>query len=365
MRQPLLRRLAAVAMIIAVWAPTARAASISSLIIFGDSLSDTGNVLNRTNAFSLFATPRPTVPWYDTGRWSNGTTNDGSNTTPPRTTETAYGGVWHERLADKLHIARATNSLDGGNNWAYGGATTGTGTFSGALALQNIRNQVDSFLATNPTIDANQLYAIWGGGNDVRDAAAAANATVDSIKAAATNALANLSDSIQTLAVNGATQFFWPNLPPLDRTPEAAGLNATARDGLKQASELFRDDQAAAVTTLLNNNDGIEICVLDVYGLFTDVLAHPANFGYTNITSGVISAGDFTASSFTPTANFPNMQVDADKFLFWDQVHPTARTHDLIGTAAFMKIAMVPEPATTALVASLLVIVFWRRRPNV
>jgi outer membrane lipase/esterase len=365
MRQTLLRRLFTVALIVAVWASTACAATISSLFVFGDSLSDTGNVLNRTNAFSLFATPRPTVPWYDTGRWTNGTTNDGSNTTQPRTTETAYGGVWHERLADKLHIARATNSLAGGNNWAYGGATTGTGTYSGGLSLKNIGNQVDSFRATNPTIEADQLFAVWGGGNDVRDAAAAANATVDSIKAAATNALTNLSDSIQTLAIAGATQFLWPNLPPLDRTPEAAGLNATARDGLKQASELFRDDQAAAVTTLLNNNDGIEIYVLDVFGLFADVLAHPGNYGYTNITSGVISAGDFSASTFAPTANFPNMQVDADKFLFWDQVHPTARTQDLIGTAAFRMIAMVPEPSTTALVASLLLIGFWRRRPNV
>ena len=364
MRQPLLRRLAAVAMIIAVWASTACAASISSLIIFGDSLSDTGNVLNRTNAFSLFATPRPTVPWYDTGRWSNGTTNDGSNTTPPRTTETAYGGVWHERLADKLHIARATNSLDGGNNWAYGGATTGTGTFSGAGPPKypqpgRFVPRYESDYRRQPTIcylgrrkrcprcrcRRQRHRRFHQGCRDQR--------TGEPLRQHS-NAGRQWRDAI-LLAQPAATGPY-------------AGSGRTERhcaDGLKQASELFRDDQAAAVTTLLNNNDGIEICVLDVYGLFTDVLAHPANFGYTNITSGVISAGDFTASSFTPTANFPNMQVDADKFLFWDQVHPTARTHDLIGTAAFMKFAMVPEPATTALVASLLVIVFWRRRPNV
>ncbi len=199
---------------------SAVAGTISDLFVFGDSLSDTGNVLNRTNAFSWFATPRPTVPWYDTGRWTNGTSNDGSNTDPPRTTETAFGGVWHERLSDKLSMARETNSLAGGNNWAYGGATTATGTFSSVLALQHIRTQVDTFLAGTPTFADTQLFALWGGGNDVRDAANADGATVVTIKASATTALANMKASIGALATAGAKMFLWPNLPPLEKTPE-------------------------------------------------------------------------------------------------------------------------------------------------
>ncbi len=138
-------------------------------------------------------------------------------------------------------MARETNSLAGGNNWAYGGATTGTGTFSSLLALKNIRNQVDTFLAGTPTFADTQLYALWGGGNDVRDAANLPTATVATIKAAATTALANMKASIGALATAGAKMFIWPNLPPLEKTPEGAALDATKKDGLKQASELFRD----------------------------------------------------------------------------------------------------------------------------
>ncbi len=351
-------RLWTIAVIVGVLTTNAGAGTISEIFVFGDSLSDTGNVLNRTNAISALADPRPTVPWYDTGRWTNGTSNDGSNTTPPRTKETAFGGVWHERLADKLNIGRATNSLAGGNNWAYGGAITGTGTFSSLLALQNVRTQVDTFLAGTPTFNDQQLYAVWGGGNDVRDAANAANATVNTIKAAATTALANMKASIAALAGAGGEKFLWPNLPPLEKTPEAAGLTAVQKDGLKQASELFRDEQAAAVTMLLNSYFNIEIFVLDVHGKFLEIAANPGNFGYIDVTSDIITADDFSAGTFTVTANFPTTQIDADKYLFWDQVHPTARTHDLIGMEAF---TIVPEPSVFVMVGSLLLVFIARR----
>jgi phospholipase/lecithinase/hemolysin len=99
-------------------------AMISQIVVFGDSLSDTGRVLSATQLSQFTSTKydvRPDKPWYDSGRWTNGPSNTGSATTDPKTKKTAYGGVWHERLADKLKISRATS---GGANFAYGGATT-------------------------------------------------------------------------------------------------------------------------------------------------------------------------------------------------------------------------------------------------
>ncbi|MDC0937048.1 SGNH/GDSL hydrolase family protein, partial [Pirellulales bacterium] len=356
--------------VVVLFVAPVRAGAISGIIMFGDSLSDTGNVLKVTTETknpitgNPIATPRPNNPWYDTGRWTNGPSNAGSKTVDPKTKDTNYGGVWHERLADKLKVKRATNSLDGGTNWSYGGATTAAGTFS-ALGLQNIGEQVKKFLARKDSIKDSQLFAVWGGSNDVRDAAVATGATVKSIKQAATTALANLKQAITDLAVKGAKRFLWPNLPPLDKTPEAIAKNFsdTQRDGLKQAAQQFRNEQKAAVAMIKKAQPGIRIDVLDVYGEFVKILEKPGDFGLTNVSDNIITATAFGGESFGAATNpkFADTQIDADKFLFWDQVHPTARAHDLLAMKASKSV--IPEPnAGAMLVLFMLVTTAQRRR---
>ena len=58
---------------------------------------------------------------YTDGRFTSGKDTD------PATT--LHGGVWHEQLAKLfLGLPAATASLDGGFDYAYGGATTQDGT---------------------------------------------------------------------------------------------------------------------------------------------------------------------------------------------------------------------------------------------
>src|SRR5205807_1785836 len=90
-------------------------ALFNQFVIFGDSLSDTGNVLNRSFGFY------PVAPNYSNGRFTNGT-----DTIPK--TQNPYIGVWHEQLAGLLGVPVATRSLSGGTNYAFGGAETGQGT---------------------------------------------------------------------------------------------------------------------------------------------------------------------------------------------------------------------------------------------
>jgi phospholipase/lecithinase/hemolysin len=352
-------------LVIVLFSVRAPGAMITEIVVFGDSLSDTGNVLAATQLSQITNNPfdlRPEKPWYDTGRWTNGPSNTGSDTNAPRTKPTAFGGVWHERLADKLQVERAKSVLPGnGTNWAFGGAASGNGTF--AQVLLNVGEQVGRFLGTNPTIGPTQLFALWGGGNDVRDAAFADGATVESIQAAAATALANMKNNIAALAARGAKLFLWPNLPPLERTPEALTMDAALRDGLKQAAAQFRDQQAAAVMMLKDTTPGITIHMLDVHGQFVQIAAKPSDVGVTEMTKGVIDVtnGNFSEKSFGATANFPDTQVDPDTFLFWDQIHPTARTHELIAARALGMI--VPEPGALVLAAEIIsVFVVCRRR---
>src|SRR3954468_12800609 len=96
--------------------------TFSRVVVFGDSLSDTGNVRARTSSKSSGAIDYPSHTFnYDNGRF----TND-SDTDPALHT---YLGVWQEQLArDFLGLTPAKNSLGGGVNYSYGGATTMNGT---------------------------------------------------------------------------------------------------------------------------------------------------------------------------------------------------------------------------------------------
>src|SRR5436190_14223042 len=96
--------------------------AFSQIVLFGDSLSDTGNVRQRTNDRSGGLVDYPSHTFnYNNGRFTNDSQTDPSSNT--------YVGVWHEQLASTfLSVEPATFSLGGGLNFAFGGATTNNGT---------------------------------------------------------------------------------------------------------------------------------------------------------------------------------------------------------------------------------------------
>src|SRR5437763_1945414 len=66
--------------------------AFSQVVLFGDSLSDTGNVRQRTNDRSGGVVDYPSHTFnYSNGRFTNDNQTDPSSNT--------YAGVWHEQLA--------------------------------------------------------------------------------------------------------------------------------------------------------------------------------------------------------------------------------------------------------------------------
>ena len=101
----------------------------SEMIVFGDSLSDTGNVHIASTAQGLIPDPG-----FD-GRLSN-------------------GPIWLDRLAERLTLASPSPSLTGGTNYAYAGAKTGTVALDLALFKP-------PFTQPYPVVEDPENYLFW------------------------------------------------------------------------------------------------------------------------------------------------------------------------------------------------------------
>jgi len=282
---------------------------IDAVVVFGDSLSDTGNVAHLTQAKYGFRVPGPDADYTD-GRFT-----DGADTLPAAE---KYFGVWIEQYAASLPSKPAVkDSLDGGTDYAYGFATTGKGTGIFAFGpsnaysvnVENIGQQISDYLATKPKITGKTLFVVWGGANDLLQATSES----DIIDAGINQAI-----NIQTLIDAGATRFIIPNLPPLGLVPRLNGSPTTSVPAT-QASALYNEILSLAITVIRDFNHGkhLELAQLDVFSLFNKIVASPSKYSLVNV-----------------TASSQGVPVDPDTYLFWDDLHPTTRGHNILATTA-------------------------------
>ncbi|CAA9891036.1 conserved hypothetical protein [Candidatus Methylobacter favarea] len=285
------------------------AAGYSQIYIFGDSLSDSGNAILATGG-QITQPPYPgLIPDfpYASGRLSN-------------------GPVWAETLAIDLGLT-ISSSLAGGNGYAFAGARTGALMDVVSSSIPTINQQVNNFITSaSGSIATDALYVIWGGGNDIRDAAQAKNPV-----AVVRDSITNISTSITSLADAGAQNFLLPNLPDLGKTPAAQAAGPAAEAGLAILSSVF-DGLLTPSIMGLENNFGIDIKELDIDALFKEISATPNNFGLTNISDACIIVGGDSCSN-------------PENYLFWDGLHPTTAAHSIIADKALNLVAPVPTPA--------------------
>ncbi len=265
---------------------------------FGDSLSDSGNLFAATRAIGA---PNPPAPYFQ-GRFSN-------------------GRVWTELLGGDLALAAtAAPTARGSMNFAFGGAAAGgTSQLPPSLGVQ-----VGLFRQRGLVPGANDLFTVLAGANDLIPVLGAATtptnpAALDGAGAAAAQAVAA---NVQALIGLGARNLVIAGLPNLGATPRSLAAGgpggAGATFGLR-ASNAFNQELRARLQALAGAADGVNLIYLDLQGVLDRVVADHRALGFAN-----------ASQPFLPVGGAPAGTGDPNSYVFWDDIHPTARTHAIL-----------------------------------
>jgi len=287
-----------------------------------------GNIYSLTSSLSPLIATVPAEPGYDNGHFSN-------------------GPIWVEQFAGLLGVPVPTFSRNGGTDYAYGLAHSGSGNTN--LLIPNIQTQISDWTANHASTDT-QLFTVLGGATDLLDAIESSDSAADKALAA-TTAAGNIAAGVQALYDDGARHILVANLPDLGRVPRY--LNTTSQATATTLSGTFNTALAGDLTSVVAS-PGLHLDVLDLHALFAQVIADPSAFGLSNVTDAAYTGDSDYAGDGTAVA-------DPSGYLFWDSLHPTTVGHDLIAQYAY---DAVPEPASVWLLA-LGGIVVCRRRHEV
>ena len=306
------RIIAAVAVTLAVPASADTLGPYTDLLVFGDSLSDSGNVSIVTDSSIPF------FPVYPNGQYTNGDT-------------------WATQLG-----TAASLSPEGGTNFAYGNATAVQTVEPDAFFdVPDFVDQRALYGASGVELGDNPLTAIWFGGNDLRTLISSPPAPENAeavVGALIFSVVTAITTGINELAATGLDDFLVFGLPDLGKIP------AVVNDPVAsfQATELttnFNLFLAGALTAY--EDTGIDVSFFDTQSFFNALLGDADTLGITNVTDACVVADDIATPDVDETLF---CGAEQGSYAFFDGLHPTEKVHTALAGAVRDFVTPVPLP---------------------
>ena len=290
---------------------------LENLIVFGDSLSDSGNIL----AFTSGASPDAEKYWQ--GRFSNG----------PTWCETVadFMGIENDILLMETPITNTFVKLQNTPapisayatpfffNNAFGGADTSDG-------IKDYGFQIGAWDTLEYTIPEKSLVMVWIGGNDFLGMGEG-----DDPATVIGTAVQNISNGLEDIVDLGATHIAVCNLPNLGDTPKYHGT--VYENSVITLTVNFNNALAGALTAFAAVNADVTVYPIDMFAMSEQTHATPGLYGVTNLYERALDAAEaaIDAGDIAAIDEFD----EADGYLYWDDVHPTRAAHQQLAAQVY------------------------------
>ena len=287
----------------------------SGIVVFGTSLSDSGNAFalrggtNTPPDYLVDPLLIPSVPYARGGHhFSNGAT-------------------WIEQFARSIGLAGSVRPAFASSSPTATNYAVGSARAYDDGANFNLTDQVSAFLAdAGGAAPSDALYVIEMGSNDIRDAIVAyQTGGPAAAQAILLQAIQSIAAQIQTLHAAGAREFLVWIPPNVALTPALRGLAAVNPAVTPLATGLTLAFNAGLKGALagLAQLPGVTITQLDAYTLLNNIAAAPDGYGLTDVASACL----------TPSVP-PFFCQNPDDYLFWDGIHPSRAGHAITAQEA-------------------------------
>ncbi|MFA5961011.1 MAG: SGNH/GDSL hydrolase family protein [Tatlockia sp.] len=269
---------------------------LKDIVVFGDSLSDNGNI------YEFMGHRLPQSPPYYSGRFSNGL-------------------LWVEHLAQSYYPDNASAHLF---DYAFGGA--GVSFDIGDEDLFSLRREMDVYLSSHEgKADENSLFVVWIGANNYLG-------LPEEVEDTLTQVNAGIARDLRYLVAAGARHILVVNLPDLGTTPAAVELGS--KETLSYFSKRHNALLLNTVNELKQENPDVQWIHFDANNGVKEFIKSPEKYGFTNVTESCYDTLIDKHAPNTMLSIAANVKIQEDAtcegYLFFDRVHPAAPAHRLL-----------------------------------
>ncbi|STX50657.1 lysophospholipase A [Legionella busanensis] len=284
------------AMLVLLFSTLVNANELNNVVVFGDSLSDNGNL------YEYMRHRIPQSPPYYEGRFTN-------------------GPVWIEQLTNFYFPNQVKSHL---YDYAFGGAAISDNAADDDI-LFTLNREIKTYLLSHDNKASEQsLFIIWIGGNNYL----ALPENEEEANAIVVNGIAN---GTEQLVKAGAKHILILTLPDLGRGPAARQLKAEEK--LTRLSKHHNELLKVALQKLRVKYPNVQFLYFETEGTVNRLLESPEEYGFTNTidTCYDVLVDDISKSStLLMAAKSAKIDETCEGYLFFDPVHPTTLAHRLI-----------------------------------
>lgn len=269
-------------------------AGIQHLVVFGDSLSDPGNL--SSNTFGFVIPPRI----FYKGRFSN-------------------GPVWADYVSHSLQW-----TVD---NYAVGGARTRPSSFPESFAVKSFPEQIVSSESRLKELDPQKtLIAMWIGPNNyLRNGAEYENGKgkpeATALGKGVTLSIQEIESGIKSVEKLGFKHFV------IGTMPELGGINRNPYDGqaasdatLYEATRLHNEQLHKLIDQLSAENKDLSFVIYHAYEINKSTYENPKAFAFSRLDApcyvGSLNGNFYGKEEFC---------ADPMGYKFWEYLHPNTR----------------------------------------